>query len=244
MVSPNVSVNNIESPGLSRDNTAKRQGDGSFDAELETARKKISLIAPWAEVQKIFNIIPLEFNFDFNAGEIEDNVPKKYSEPDKVKAESAKTEKEIKTQVQENTKTISYFKITKETFKENLPSPLPFYPIPAPGLANGTSFKPITKEDLQMLIDEIVEKIEILKINRRTELNMSLSYENLGDLTLLLSLKNGFVSVQIAAAQAETKKSLEENLSELESALKNAKINIADIKILEVKNDNHSNRPG
>ena len=84
----------------------------------------------------------------------------------------------------------------------------------------------------------------IIKINRRTELSMALSYKNLGDLTLLLSLKNGFVSVQIAAAQAETKKSLEENLSELESALKNAKINIEDIKILEVKNDNHSNRPG
>ena len=244
MVSPNVSVNNIESPGRSRDNNAQRRGDGSFDTELETARKKISLIAPWAEIQKIFNIIPLEFNFDFNAGKIEDNTPKKYSEPDKVKAESAKTEKEIKTQVQESTKTISCFKITKETFKGNLPSPLPFYPIPTLGYANGTSFKPITKEDLQLMIDEIVEKIELLKVNRRTELNMSLSYENLGDLTLLLSLKNGFISIQIAAAQAETKKSLEENLSELESALKNAKINLEDIKIVEVKNDNHSNRPG
>jgi len=242
VVSTNIAANIIESPGLSGSNNPKSRGDGSFDTELETAKKKILLFAPWADVSKMFNIMPLEFKFDFNTSRIEESTQKKYNEPAKIKPEQSTAQKEIKTQ--DEGETISIVNIPKETFKKNLPAPLPFCPIAIPGFSYGNSAKPITKQDLQLMVDEIVEKIELLKVGRRSELNMSLSNEKLGDLTLFLSLKNGLVSVQIAAAMPETKRSLEENLSELESALKSAKISLEDIRIVEVKNGDHTKRSG
>jgi hypothetical protein len=243
VVSLNLTADKIESPGLSGNNNTQRQGDGSFDSELQSARhaleekKTYSLFAPWAEVQKVFNLIPLEFKFDFNANKIGDEVKKNNPEPEKVKTDAVKPEDRKEIKVVELPKETAVFKIAKEEFIKNAPLPVAPYVLPN---AYITTAKFMTKSDLKIIIDDIVEKIELMKVGRRTELNMALNYENLGDLLLNLTLKNGMVSIQISAAQSETKRSLEQNLSELESALKSAKINLKDLTVLEVKNGDQS----
>jgi len=242
VVSLNLTANKIEAPSLSRDDNTQRQGDGSFDRELEAAKNKL-LVAPWAEVQKMFNITPLEFKFDFNANKIENEVQKDTREPQQVKTDRAKSETGKETKTAELPKTAAMIKISKDTLAKNIPLPVSPFAFPASYLGDNASL-PVTKSDMKMVIDDIVEKIELMKVGRRSELNMALNYENLGDLLLNLTLKDGMVSIQISAAQNDTKKSLEQNLSELESALKSAKINLKDLTVTEVKDGDQSKHPG
>ena len=250
MASLNLTADKIQSPDLSRDNNTQRQGDGSFDAEFQSAqqalekKKTYSLFAPWAELQKMFNFSPLEFNFDFSAGKIENDFNKETPEPQKIKTQSAKPEEREDVKAAELPKQTAVFKITKQELIKNTPLPVAPYALPNPYFNGNSSVKLMTKSDLKMVIDDIVEKIELLKVGRRSELNMALNYENLGDLLLNLTLKNGMISIQISAAQNETKRSLEQNLSELESALKSAKINLKDLIVTEVKNGDQPKHTG
>jgi hypothetical protein len=239
-----VAINRAESPDRSRDNDLRSRGDGSFDADLESAQKalakknKTPLFAPWAEVQKIFNVLPLEFKFDFDANRVEDR-PRSKENPAETKTQPGTSGRKQAIAAETTARQVSYYKVPKETLKEQTPSPLPFYPLPVPGLLwNGMPVQ-ITKADMKMIIDEMVEKAELVKSGRSSELNLRLSYENTGEMFLSFILKNGQVTVSIAAARPETRKSLAESLSELESALKSAKINFKEIRIVEVNNDQH-----
>lgn len=242
----NVALNNIEAPALSNDRAAGNNGDGSFDSEFAAAQKalaekdKTSLFAPWAQVQNLFNVMPLEFKFDFNTSQTEDRPASRDNRADLVKdqTESEGRKKTIETQAE--SRTVSVFNIPKEVLASHTPPALPFNPMAVPVFQENSSAPKITKTDMKSIIDELVEKVELLKTSRSSELNMLLSYKNSGDLMLSLSLKNGQVYVQIAASQPETRKSLEDSLAELESALKSARINLKDIRIVEVKNGDRS----
>ena len=235
----------IESPALQANTPSNRRGDGSFDTNLDAARKqleekqKYSLLVPWAEVQKMFSIIPLEFKFEFAADKIEDKPRKDQPFADKIKQDNKNTRNNA--EVKNDTANTTYYNLTKEALKKNLPTTTAQYQasIPYAFLTDPSSAKALTKSDLKTVIDEIVKKIELIKTNRKAELNLSLYQENLGEMTLLLSLKNGLVSVQIAASLPGAKKILEDNLFELESALKNARISLGDLKIVEVNHGNH-----
>jgi flagellar hook-length control protein FliK len=91
--------------------------------------------------------------------------------------------------------------------------------------------KMLNKLDLQFLVDQIVTQVKMIKEKGQTELTLGLKPENLGEIILSLTSRSGMISISIQAPE-ETRKLLEALLSELELALKKAKVNLADIKIV------------
>ncbi len=94
--------------------------------------------------------------------------------------------------------------------------------------------KLLSKLDLQFLIDQIISQVKLVKDKGKVELSLGLKPENLGEILLTLTSRAGMVSIQIQAPE-ETRKLLEAELKELESALKKAKVNLEDIKITALK---------
>jgi len=102
---------------------------------------------------------------------------------------------------------------------------------------NNVQSNVVTKANMQALIDEIVQNAKLLKINDKIELTLMLREKYFGEMNLSLLSKNGIISIQIFA-QSETKKMLEDSISDLEAALEQAHIKFDDIKISEVINYN------
>ncbi|KAF0133322.1 MAG: flagellar hook-length control protein [Candidatus Saganbacteria bacterium] len=231
-----------ESPSISRENTVQKS-DGSFDLYFEAAKKlieekkKISLFASWGNSEKSFNIIPLEFEFDFKSNKIEENPKNKPGNQQIID----KNENDTPKQPPIANKPESLQKQKNQNASNNLPLP---QAMNLPLNLNNFMQKQITKNDLKFIIDEIAEKASFLKTKQYSELQINILPEDLGELMLSLSLKNGQVSIQIYAASIETKKYLEDNIYELESALKSAKISLKDIKVVEVKDGNHTKSRG
>lgn len=94
--------------------------------------------------------------------------------------------------------------------------------------------KLLSKLDLQFLIDQILSQVKLVKEKGKVELTLGLKPENLGEILLTLTSRSGMISIQIQAPE-ETKKIIEAELAELELALKKAKINLEEIKILATK---------
>lgn len=94
--------------------------------------------------------------------------------------------------------------------------------------------KLLNKLDLQFLVDQILSQVKLVKEKGKVELSVGLKPENLGEILLILTSKSGMVSIQIQAPE-ETRKLIEAQLKELELALKKAKVNLAEIKVLAPK---------
>jgi flagellar hook-length control protein FliK len=94
--------------------------------------------------------------------------------------------------------------------------------------------KLLNKLDLQFLVDQILSQVKLVKEKGKVELSLGLKPENLGKIILVLTSKSGMVSIQIQAPE-ETRKLIEAELTELELALKKAKVNLAEIKVLSPK---------
>jgi len=88
--------------------------------------------------------------------------------------------------------------------------------------------------DLQLLVDEIVSQLKMVKEKGKVELIMGLKPENLGEILLTLTSRSGMIAIQIEASE-ETKKILDQQLEKLALALKKAKINLKDIKVIASK---------
>ena len=100
--------------------------------------------------------------------------------------------------------------------------------------------KLLNKLDLQFLVDQILSQVKLVKEKGKTELILGLKPENLGEILLTLTSRSGMVSIQIQAPE-ETRKMIEAELKELELALKKARVNLAEIKILAKKEvDQHA----
>lgn len=89
------------------------------------------------------------------------------------------------------------------------------------------------KLDLQLLIDQIVEQVKMVKGRERAELSLMLKPEELGEILLVLTSRSGMVSIQVQTS-LETKKLIDSRREELERALKKAHVNFDRIEIREV----------
>lgn len=89
------------------------------------------------------------------------------------------------------------------------------------------------KFDLQLLIDQIVEQVKLVKGKERTELSLTLKPEELGEILLVLTSRSGTISIQLQTS-SETKKLIDSQKEELERALKKAHVNFDRIEIREV----------
>lgn len=94
--------------------------------------------------------------------------------------------------------------------------------------------KLLAKLDMQSLIDEIASRVEMVKDKGKVEFSMALKPEDMGEILLTLTAKSGMIAVQIAASE-ETRKMIEAGRKELESALKKARVSLAEIKIIRTE---------
>lgn len=102
------------------------------------------------------------------------------------------------------------------------------------------SGKLLTSLDLQSLVDEIVNRVNLIREKGKTEFSFGLKSGNLGEILITLASRADGISVNIQAS-AETKKLLDEQLSQLALALKKAKINVTEIIVAEIKEEkNHA----
>ena len=97
--------------------------------------------------------------------------------------------------------------------------------------------KLLNKLDMQSLIDQILTQVKMVKEKGKAELRLGLKPGNLGEIIMTLTSRSGMISIQIEAPE-ETKKLLEAELKELELALKKAKVDLAEIKIINPKEVN------
>lgn len=97
--------------------------------------------------------------------------------------------------------------------------------------------KLLSKLDLQFLVDQIISQVKIVKDKGKAELILGLKPENMGEILLTLTSRAGMISIEIQAAE-ETRKLIGAEREKLEQALKKAKINLADLKITEIKEAN------
>ncbi len=229
-------VNQIENPASQ---TNSRTGDGSFTLELQKAEanlknKNLSLF-PWDQLQNMFGILPL--NFDFNGTNFEPEADKQNTEEKNVKKidDASNGRLSQNTPHEKDPVVMSDVKAIKEALIKLVPNPVvppPFMPY---ALNPSASAKTVSKADLQILIDEIVENAKLLKTQKKVELSLLLFEKNLGEMSLTLSSRNGLISIQIGACD-EIRKNLEKNILDLESALKSANIDVDQLKIVEVRN--------
>jgi len=97
----------------------------------------------------------------------------------------------------------------------------------------------LRKIDVDDLISQIKSKIKFLLENGKTELSIELKPDNLGTILMSVSSNKGILSINIYAGQA-AKQALEENIAELERALKLANLNIDNLKVLSDSGMKHN----
>lgn len=228
--------------------TSTRRGDGSFDSQLELAQDELEQKSklssfPWSQLEALFDIIPLEFNFDLQASSFQETPAQPKEEtaarPDQQDQSRSPANKS------EVTKICSDVKIIKEVLSKNIPAPqLLFAPIvPGQNVSGQITSSPVSRIDLQNLIDELIKNAELVRSGKKTELKLGLMEKELGEMELAFSSKSGVVSVLISTRNEETRKILQDQITELEIALKDAKIRVEDIKVMEVKDGRRSRYP-
>jgi len=240
-----IKPKDISIPGLSGENPAqKKRSDGSFEIVLNGAeadlekKKKIMNISCWAELEKFFNILPLEFKFDFASQKLSENPLPKNKEQVKNNDNGG-----AQAEVKQATAKIQNTEALKEALINHIPLPSNI-PVPSTSFMSlFVNMEPLSKSNLQAVINEIVKQAKLVKTGEKTELSLSLLQKELGEMYVTLSMKNGQVLIQINAG-AETKKLFENHLEELKMALKEAKVQLDGIKITEVDYERSSRNPG
>jgi len=195
--------------------TQTRRGDGTFDTFLSRAIAQLDLA-----------IMPLTFEFDFSSEKTEETPPQPKKEDKTIRDTDshATPHSALRTETPET-------KVIKQALIQNLP---PLINLPISINLSSTSSQSLTRENLQLVIDEIVKQAKIFKLGRRLELNLDIESQELGKLLLSFRSKDGAVAVEIFAANAESRKLLDDHVLELESALKEARITLDSVRITEV----------
>ncbi|MBI5698710.1 flagellar hook-length control protein FliK [Candidatus Saganbacteria bacterium] len=199
--------------------TPQRHGDGTFDNYLDLAL---------AQLDSLF--VPLKFEFDFSSEKTEEPAPPPkeekttYDDPNTL----ATPHSELRNEKLEALET----KAIKQALIANLPTFIPFAPLPLAASPNSSAG--LTKGDMQVLIDDLVERARIFKLSQKPELNLDLRSEELGRLLLSFKNRNGGIEVLIAAADGNSKKLLDEHILELENSLKAARITLNDLRVTEI----------
>jgi len=110
-------------------------------------------------------------------------------------------------------------------------------PVSAPVFENAAEVSAKAKESL--IIRQITENIVVPKASQKTEVNISLKPENLGNVAVKLESEGRTIKVMIQVANSEVKETLKAGLAELRTSLENKGIEVANMNIT-VMNNNES----
>lgn len=234
-------INQIENttPG-----TATRVGDGSFENELKQAEKDLSSKKKqindfsWDQLESLFGLLPLKFEFraddvDLRSG-TKTNDNNKTEKTDQASVNPQKHNNHF--DYEKNSLVISDVKAIKDALIKFIPPPAAPIGIMPLNMNPSVANIQVTRGDLQILIDKIVEQARLIKSQKKTELSMMLQENELGQIKLSMSSKNGIISISLGVSE-EMKKNMEKNIYELEIALKSANIDIDELTITEVDNE-------
>ncbi|WP_192929649.1 flagellar hook-length control protein FliK [Alkaliphilus serpentinus] len=95
--------------------------------------------------------------------------------------------------------------------------------------------------DPQNVMNQVVDKIELLVLNQKSEMKLQLSPENLGTLTIKITIEDGVLTGKVFTANPQVKELLENNLNQLKINLGDKGINVSS---LEVSVDQNNQRFG
>jgi 3-dehydroquinate dehydratase len=229
----------LSDPNDSRPVEATRPDKTSqtFQEYLEKEKQKIKFAPSWALLGKLY----LE-NFDnLNSGNIVSSISGKTGESslDQSAGQNAPISlsnlrgNESDAQTSQSQTAQSQAQVGKDEIKQFLAQYFPNLPL-MQGLGTlgrvdslGAAQKKI---DLSQLIDEIVDQVKAVKENSKSELSLALKSDNLGSILLTISRNEGKISIQIVA-NAETKQYLDDHLSALQDALKNAHLAVGNLNV-------------
>jgi len=94
------------------------------------------------------------------------------------------------------------------------------------------------------IINQIVKKAEVILTGAQSEMRMQLEPENLGKLTLSISVERGLITAKFTAESYEVKQTIESNFNELRDMLQDKGLNIQNLSVSvghESKEFNFSN---
>jgi len=226
------------------------QRDPSFDEKLTIEEKKLEERAKilnsfsWGAVQSIFNVVPLEFDFNINIASIENNFNHNVNHTGNKIEQTAEQENLSnwhKSQNGETAKTQILASHSPQTMEQNIIlndllssndyfiGDLQIF-MPFNKIAEAIKTESMSKLDLDPIIESISKHIKLIKAGGKTTIELALKPEYLGKLLLNISSKNGIVSIEIIASK-ETKEIMEKNLSTLKQALSQANINIGNLEV-------------
>ncbi|OGC08024.1 hypothetical protein A2526_02140 [candidate division WOR-1 bacterium RIFOXYD2_FULL_36_8] len=229
-------------------NAEQSRADGSFNEKLEKAQtdlknKTKNLISSktWERLESLVGFLPLNFNFTTNidadyGAKNQSKEAQKISDfhKDESWQSSLTSQRDPSNAQQDNNFILNNVKDIKEALIKFIPNPTIIPTFFLGNLEANTNVNTVSKIDLQILIDKIVEQAKLVKSQRRVELSLLLKEEQLGNIGLSFASHNGLISIQISAS-SELRKSLQDSVDELEEALDLANIKFDQIKIVEVQ---------
>lgn len=233
----NGSQTGVDAPQRS---LSKKSSEISFDASLKDEQEKLQekqktlSYIPWAEIEGIFNSLPLKFDFQFSPPPKEFDSPKRDllpSPPQKSDGDKGQGGRVKEASDRNCAEKISYT-MGQKVFLQNLMANIrPVMGNPVIPLDLSSVFGLKTRgSNLELIVSEIVDKIKLVEEGKKVELSVALKPDQMGELLLNMSMKNGLVSVSIIA-DGEAKEWIEQNIAGLKESLKQANISLGDVSV-------------
>ena len=230
-------------PRLLTDSYKQNGFDSSFEEKLKAEKERLGLLfSPLAQLNSFFSS-PLELSLLSTAVPEQDpHSEKNSSEPSRF-AQSSQTGQTAPPSQAAGNRTVEVFEAagTLQFNRQLVQELLSRSNLLVPNLAAQPLFSQAfeagqlePRYDLQALIDQIVQQVNLVKNQGKTELSLNLQQEGLGDIYLQLTELSGKVAIFMSASP-ETKKLIDEHKDELEQALKKARVELASVTIEEVK---------
>jgi len=240
----------LENPATS--NSSKISFDSSLkneETKLEEKQKSLSLI-PWASLQNIFNSVPLKFDFQFSSASLGPDDRGQKRDPEITGRQQAEMKKDSAASASNNTKndTASVEKLSRtidqKTFVQNLLANVkPVVGGAVPPAEFSLIFEPkVRRPSLDLIVSEIVDKVRLVEEGKKVELSVALKPDQLGEMLLNMSMKNGLVSISIVA-NSEAKEWLEHNIAALKDSLRQANIGLGDVSVSSGSDGKSSFKP-
>jgi len=241
-----VPVNRISSDETPRNISRAGNGD-AFEQNLRAEEEKIRqmeksfCLAALPSMQNLLGSLPLQFDFNFSAAAAgnnllrhqdseaaffdgKDNVSGSSLSPDHADPKTGSPEPSSPARM--------VFEIDQNIFIKNLLSsnPYAFSEFTLPASLAGFGRPALSSSDLQLVVSEIMDKVSLIREGEKATLSIALRSGDSSRMLLDLSIKNGLVSISIAA-DGETVDWIERHLAELEESLKQANINLGSLDV-------------
>ncbi len=258
MQDPNIAVSGaLETKSdrfvSSKSGTSKKENDPAFDSALKSSQRRLNKteiendsfgempgFSPLSALQSMF-FVKLDNKFSFSGFTDQFNSMKGTSKDIQANGTVSPIEQSATSsddQQKNNNGNSSNQNTTSQAVKQ-LASQLAgqsssnsLFPL---GIIPFTDFvrdleKLSQKQNIRMMADSIVENAKVLKSGQKTEMELQLKPEWLGNVTLKISSQDGKINIALYAGQA-SKELLESKIAELETMLRHANIAIGSLTV-------------